>query len=369
MVEQNLADSVTDERTDLVGMDRADLQAVTEAIGEPAYRSRQIYQWIYQRGVTDFAEMHNLSKATRARLAEAYRIGRPDVSTAQLSTDGTRKWLLGFADGNEAETVFIPEAPRGTLCVSSQIGCTLTCAFCHTGTQRLVRNLEPSEIVGQIMLARDALDAWPAAAENRPLTNIVMMGMGEPLYNFENVKKALSIVIDDEGLAMSRRRVTLSTSGLVPEIRRCGHEIGCMLAISLHAVRDDVRDMLVPINRKWPIKDLMDACRDYSTLSNARRITFEYVMLKGMNDSLDDARELTRLMSDIPSKVNLIPFNPWPGSVFECSSNSQIDRFAKLLRDAGCVATVRSPRGQDIMAACGQLKSDSVRQRRSVAAG
>lgn len=367
MTEQQITEGVKDERIDLVGMDRVDLEGVTSALGEPKYRSGQIYQWIYQRGVTDFGDMLNLSKATRARLTEQYRIGRPDVATAQLSADGTRKWLLGFADGNEAETVFIPEAPRGTLCVSSQIGCTLTCAFCHTGTQRLVRNLEPSEIVGQIMLARDALDAWPAAAVNRPLTNIVMMGMGEPLYNFENVKKALSIVIDDEGLAMSRRRVTLSTSGLVPEIRRTGHEIGCMLAISLHAVNNELRDVLVPINRKWPIKDLMDACRDYATLSNARRITFEYVMLKGINDSLADARELARLMSDIPSKVNLIPFNPWPGSVYECSSGNAIDRFAKILRDAGCVATVRSPRGQDIMAACGQLKSESVRQRRSAA--
>lgn len=357
-----------DPRTDLVGMDRADLEAVTAALGEPAYRSRQIYQWIYQRGVTDFAEMLNLSKATRAKLTESYRIGRPAVGTAQKSVDGTRKWLLGFADGNLAETVFIPEEPRGTLCVSSQVGCTLTCSFCHTGTQRLVRNLEPSEIVGQIMLARDALEAWPAAAVNRPLTNIVMMGMGEPLYNFENVKKALSIVIDDEGLAMSRRRVTLSTSGIVPEIRRCGREIGCMLAISLHAVRDELRDELVPINRKYKIAELMDACRDYATLSNARRITFEYVMLKGVNDSLADARELVRLMSDIPSKVNLIPFNPWPGAIYECSSNNAIDRFAKLLREAGCVATVRSPRGQDIMAACGQLKSESVRERRSAVA-
>ena len=357
-----------DPRIDLVGMDRDDLKGVTDALGEPAYRSRQLYQWIYQRGVTDFAEMHNLSKATRAKLDETYRIGRPAVGTAQQSVDGTRKWLLGFADGNLAETVFIPEEPRGTLCVSSQVGCTLTCSFCHTGTQRLVRNLEASEIVGQIMLARDALDAWPAAAVNRPLTNIVMMGMGEPLYNFENVKKALSIVIDDEGLAMSRRRVTLSTSGIVPEIRRFGREIGCMLAISLHAVHDELRDELVPINRKYKIAELMDACRDYSTLSNARRITFEYVMLKGVNDSLAEARELVRLMSDIPSKVNLIPFNPWPGSVYECSSNNAIDRFASLLLDAGCVATVRSPRGQDIMAACGQLKSASVRQRRSAAA-
>lgn len=361
-------DSVAvDPRTDLVGMDRADLQSVTDALGEPAYRARQIYQWIYQRGVTDFAEMLNLSKATRAKLTDSYRIGRPTVGTAQKSVDGTRKWLLGFADGNLAETVFIPEEPRGTLCVSSQVGCTLTCSFCHTGTQRLVRNLEPSEIVGQIMLARDALEAWPAAAENRPLTNIVMMGMGEPLYNFENVKKALSIVTDDEGIAMSRRRVTLSTSGIVPEIRRCGHEIGCMLAISLHAVRDELRDELVPINRKYKIAELMDACRDYATLSNARRITFEYVMLKDVNDSLADARELARLMSDIPSKVNLIPFNPWPGAIYECSSNNAIDRFAKLLREAGCVATVRSPRGQDIMAACGQLKSESVRERRSAA--
>ena len=357
-----------DPRIDLVGMDRDDLKGVTDALGESAYRSRQLYQWIYQRGVTDFAEMYNLSKTTRAKLDETYRIGRPSVGTSQNSVDGTRKWLLGFADGNLAETVFIPEKPRGTLCVSSQVGCTLTCSFCHTGTQRLVRNLEVSEIVGQIMLARDALDAWPAAAVNRPLTNIVMMGMGEPLYNFENVKKALSITIDDEGLAMSRRRVTLSTSGIVPEIRRCGREIGCMLAISLHAVHDELRDELVPINRKYKIAELMDACRDYSTLSNARRITFEYVMLKGVNDSLAEARELVRLMADIPSKVNLIPFNQWPGAIYECSSNNAIDRFASVLRDAGCVATVRSPRGQDIMAACGQLKSASVRQRRSAAA-
>ena len=357
-----------DPRIDLVGMDRDDLKGVTDALGESAYRSRQLYQWIYQRGVTDFAEMYNLSKTTRAKLDETYRIGRPSVGTAQKSVDGTRKWLLGFADGNLAETVFIPEKPRGTLCVSSQVGCTLTCSFCHTGTQRLVRNLKVSEIVGQIMLARDALDAWPAAVVNRPLTNIVMMGMGEPLYNFENVKKALSITIDDEGLAMSRRRVTLSTSGIVPEIRRCGREIGCMLAISLHAVHDELRDELVPINRKYKIAELMDACRDYSTLSNARRITFEYVMLKGVNDSLAEARELVRLMADIPSKVNLIPFNQWPGAIYECSSNNAIDRFASLLRDAGCVATVRSPRGQDIMAACGQLKSASVRQRRSVEA-
>ncbi len=369
MVETQTDNVVDDSRVDLVGMDRADLEGVTAALGEPAYRGRQIYQWIYQRGVTDFEEMHSLSKATRAKLADSYRIGRPAVGAAQISSDGTRKWLLGFADGNEAETVFIPEEPRGTLCLSSQVGCTLTCSFCHTGTQRLVRNLEPSEIVGQIMLARDALDAWPAAVMNRPLTNIVMMGMGEPLYNFGNVKKALSIVIDDEGLAMSRRRVTLSTSGIVPEIRRCGREIGCMLAISLHAVRDELRDTLVPINRKYPIEELMAACRDYGTLSNARRITFEYVMLKGINDSLADARELARLMSDIPSKVNLIPFNPWPGSAYECSSNNAIDRFAKLLRDAGCVATLRSPRGQDIMAACGQLKSESVRRQRSAAAG
>ncbi len=350
---------------DLVGMDRDDLKGVTDALGEPAYRSRQLYQWIYQRGVTDFAEMYNLSKRTRAKLEESYRIGRPAVGTAEKSVDGTRKWLIGFADGNLAETVFIPEKPRGTLCVSSQVGCTLTCSFCHTGTQRLGRNLEASEIVGQIMLARDALGAWPAAAVNRPVTNIVMMGMGEPLYNFENVKKALSIVIDDEGLAMSRRRVTLSTSGIVPEIRRCGREIGCMLAISLHAVNDELRDELVPINRKYKIAELMDACREYSTLSNARRITFEYVMLKGVNDSLAEARELVRLMADIPSKVNLIPFNPWPGAIYECSSNNAIDRFASVLRDAGCVATVRSPRGQDIMAACGQLKSSSVRQQRS----
>ncbi len=354
-------------RTDLIGLDRTELEAVAVALGEPAYRGGQLYQWLYQQGVTDFEAMSNLSKSLRGRLAAEYRIGRPRVAEDLLSSDGTRKWLLGFGDANEAETVFIPEAPRGTLCVSSQIGCTLTCTFCHTGTQRLVRNLEVSEILGQILHARDAMDAWPAAVENRPLTNLVMMGMGEPLYNFDNVKKALKIVIDDEGIAMSRRRVTLSTSGVVPGIRRCGREIGVMLAISLHAVRDELRDTLVPINRKWPIAELLDACRDYATLSNARRITFEYVMLKGVNDTAADARELIRLIADIPSKVNLIPFNPWPGVAFECASARSIGRFADILRDANCVATVRGPRGRDIMAACGQLKSESVRQRRAAA--
>jgi 23S rRNA (adenine2503-C2)-methyltransferase len=357
-----------DPRIDLVGMNCAAITDLLQSMGQPAFRGKQIYQWIYQRGLTDFAEMTNLSKGLRERLSAECRIGRPRTDMDLLSVDGTRKWLLGFGDRNQAEMVSIPEETRGTLCVSSQVGCTLTCAFCHTGTQRLVRNLTAPEIVGQVMLARDAYGLWPASKENTLLTNIVMMGMGEPLYNFDNVAKALKIVMDGDGLAMSRRRVTLSTSGVVPGIRQCGQELGVMLAISLHAVRDDLRDVLVPINRKWPIAELLQACREYQTLSNARRITFEYVMLKGVNDSEADARELVRLVSGIPCKINLIPFNPWPGVSFECSDEATIGRFAAIVHKMGLIATVRSPRGRDILAACGQLKSESVRQRRVAAA-
>jgi len=353
---------------DLLGMDRGELESMAEAMGEPAYRGRQVYQWIYQRGLTDFSQMLNLPKSMRERLAAQYRIGRPAIDANPVSVDGTRKWLLGFGDHTQAEMVLIPERTRGTLCISSQVGCTLTCTFCHTGTQRLVRNLTAGEIVGQFALARDALGLWPASRATDKLTNVVMMGMGEPLYNFDNVAKALRIVMDGDGLSMSRRRVTLSTSGVVPGIRRCGEELGVMLAISLHAVRDELRDELVPINRKWPIAVLLDACREYRAASNARRITFEYVMLKDVNDSPADARELIRLIEGIPSKINLIPFNPWPGVAFECSSDRTIERFVGILRDRGAVATIRSPRGRDIFAACGQLKSDSVHKRARVAA-
>ena len=353
-----------DPRPNLMGMDRDDLAAALAPLGVEGFRARQIFQWIYNRGVTDFADMTNLSKALRAELAERFRIERLGVATEQRSTDGTRKWLVRFDDGQEAESVHIPESDRGTLCVSSQVGCTLTCSFCHTGTQKLVRNLEAAEVVGQIMLARDAFGEWPSPSEDRQLTNIVMMGMGEPLYNFENVKKALKIAMDPEGLAVSRRKITLSTSGVVPMMRRCGEEIGVMLAVSLHAVRDEVRDELVPINRKWPIAELLQACRDYAGLSNARRVTFEYVMLKGVNDSQADARELVRLLAGIPSKINLIPFNPWPGSVYECSDDKMIKAFADTVNRAGYVVTVRTPRGRDILAACGQLKSESVREKR-----
>jgi 23S rRNA (adenine2503-C2)-methyltransferase len=354
-----------DPRPNLIGMDRADMAAALAPLGLAPYRAGQVFQWVYNRGVTDFDAMTNLSKGLRAQLAERFRIDRPQVGDMQQSVDGTRKWLVRFADAQEAETVFIPEPDRGTLCVSSQIGCTLTCSFCHTGTQKLVRNLEPAEILGQLMLARDTLGEWPASQVDRQLTNIVMMGMGEPLYNFDNVKKALTIALDGEGIAISRRKITLSTSGVVPMIRRAGEEIGVMLAISLHAVRDDVRDLLVPINRKWPIAELLQACRDYPTTNNARRITFEYVMLKGINDSDADARELARLLQGIPSKVNLIPFNPWPGSAYECSDDARIQRFADIINRAGYVSTVRTPRGRDILAACGQLKSESVRARKA----
>jgi 23S rRNA (adenine2503-C2)-methyltransferase len=353
---------------ELLGLDRSEMESMAEAMGEAAYRGRQVYQWIYQHGLTDFSQMLNLPKAMRERLAADYRIGRPGIDADPVSVDGTRKWLLGFGDNTQAEMVLIPERTRGTLCISSQVGCTLTCTFCHTGTQRLVRNLTPGEIVGQFMLARDALDLWPASQATTKLTNVVMMGMGEPLYNFDNVAKALHIAMDGDGLSMSRRRVTLSTSGVVPGIRRCGEELGVMLAISLHAVRDELRDELVPINRKWPIAELLDACREYRTASNARRITFEYVMLKDVNDSPADARELVRLIEGIPAKVNLIPFNPWPGVAYECSSDHAIERFADILRDRGLVATVRRPRGRDIFAACGQLKSESVHKRAKVAA-
>ena len=352
-------------RRNLVGLDRAELAAEMAAFGAEPFRARQLWHWIYHRGATSFDQMTSLSKAFRASLAERYEIARPAVSRALQSSDGTRKWLLRFGDGQEVECVHIPESDRGALCVSSQVGCTLTCKFCHTGTQRLVRNLEAAEIVGQVMIARDALGEWPSPAEDRQLTNIVMMGMGEPLYNFDNVAKALKITMDHEGLSISRRKITLSTAGVVPMIGRCGAELGVNLAISLHAVRDELRDHLVPLNKKYPIAELLEACRSYPGSSNARRITFEYVMLKGVNDTPADARELVRLLAGIPAKVNLIPFNPWPGAPFERSSEASIETFAEIVNAAGYSSPVRTPRGEDIMAACGQLKSASVKLRRS----
>ncbi len=375
-----LADSLpppqADRRETLIGQDREGLAARLEQLGVPERQSRmrvgQLWNWLYVQGATDFARMTNIAKEFRAELDASFTLARPEIVTEQVSSDGTRKWLLRLDDGKEVETVYIPEEDRGTLCISSQVGCTLTCSFCHTGTQRLVRNLTPAEIVGQIMIARDRLGDWPGAvAEDkrgipdteRKITNVVLMGMGEPLYNFDNVRDAMAIAADGEGLSVSKRRITLSTSGVVPEIPRWGEEAGTMLAISLHAVRDELRDTLVPINKKWPIKDLLDACRAYPGLSNAKRITFEYVMLKGVNDSIADAKELVRLLAKIPAKINLIPFNPWPGAPYECSDWERIEKFGEVVNRAGYASPVRSPRGRDIMAACGQLKSASVKQR------
>lgn len=350
-----------DGRTGLIGLSRQQVTDLLVEMGEKPFRARQVWHWIYKRGVTDFEAMTDINRDLRARLTEKFSIGRPAIAKSEASTDGTHKWLLAMPDGQEIETVFIPESDRGTLCVSSQVGCTLTCRFCHTGTQRLVRNLTPGEIVGQLMVARDHLGDWTAGPGERRVTNIVMMGMGEPLYNFANVAQALHIVMDGEGLSLSRRRITLSTSGVVPMMQRCGEEIGVNLAVSLHAVTDTLRDELVPLNRKYPLAELIAACRSYPGASNARRITFEYVMLDGVNDSPADAKSLVRLIAGIPAKLNLIPFNPWPGAPYRCSSDKAIDRFAKIVMDAGYASPVRTPRGRDISAACGQLKSDSVR--------
>ncbi len=369
----------------LAGASRDDLLEAFAQLGvlekQRRMRVAQLWSWIYARGVVSFDEMSDVSKDLRSELAGAYSLERPEIVSEQVSQDGTRKWLMRLpkrehdAQGPEVETVYIPESDRGTLCISSQVGCTLTCTFCHTGTQKLVRNLTHAEIVGQILLARDRIGDWPGANapddggrlpnSDRKITNIVLMGMGEPLYNFDNVCEAMKIAADSGGLAHSRRRITLSTSGVVPEIARWGKEAGTMLAISLHAVRDELRDILVPINRKYPIKDLLDACRSYPGLSNARRITFEYVMLKGVNDSLADARALVRLLAGIPAKINLIPFNAWPGAEYECSEWEQIERFAEIVNKAGYASPVRTPRGRDILAACGQLKSASVKLRAS----
>ena len=349
----------------IVGLSREELNERFLNLGLKKFRSGQVWHWLYHKGVTSFEEMTTLSKTVREQLRQKFAIKRPMIIEKQTSIDGTIKWLLQFEDGTKAETVFIPEEDRGTLCISSQVGCTLNCSFCHTGTQRLVRNLTPSELVGQILIAFDELSAWPSAQAGRPVTNIVLMGMGEPLYNLDNVITALKIVMDNEGISISKRRITLSTSGIVPEIYKCGLETDVNLAISLHAVTDDVRNILVPINKKYPIKDLLRACREYPGVSNSRRITFEYVMLKGINDSISDAKALIKLMEGIPAKINLIPFNPWPGSPYERSEKSQIEQFAKIILKAGYPSPVRTPRGDDILAACGQLKSGSVKEKRS----
>jgi 23S rRNA (adenine2503-C2)-methyltransferase len=396
-----------DGRVDVMGLPKKDIAALFEQAGLDAkaakLRAKQVYHWLYHRGATDFEAMTDIAKTMRPWLTERFVIGRPEVVEAQLSTDGTRKWLLRTDDGHDFEMVFIPDADRGTLCVSSQVGCTLNCRFCHTGTMRLVRNLTPGEIVGQVMLARDALGEWPNPraggdlmpqppiqptevhacaetqddedeeeggdyrADGRLLTNIVMMGMGEPLYNFDNVRDALKLVMDGEGLALSKRRITLSTSGVVPLMARAGEEIGVNLAVSLHAVTKEVRDEIVPINKKFGIEELLQACADYPGASNARRITFEYVMLKDKNDSDDDARELIRLIKQykLPAKVNLIPFNPWPGAPYECSTPERIRRFSEMVFEAGISAPVRTPRGRDIDAACGQLKTAAEKKSRA----
>jgi len=397
----------SDGRLDLLGLTRGQIAGLFENAGLDArqakLRAKQVFHWLYHRGVTEFEAMTDIAKTMRPWLAERFVIGRPEIVEAQLSSDGTRKWLLRTADGHDFEMVFIPDADRGTLCVSSQVGCTLNCRFCHTGTMRLVRNLTPGEIVGQVMLARDALGEWPKGnaspraggdprqpracspevpafagtheddddseytADGRLLTNIVMMGMGEPLYNFDNVRDALKIVMDGDGLALSKRRITLSTSGVVPMMARCGEEIGTNLAVSLHAVNKEVRDEIVPLNRKYGLEELLEACAAYPGASNARRITFEYVMLKDKNDSDEDARELVRLLKryKLPAKVNLIPFNPWPGAPYECSAPERVRRFSEIVFEAGISAPVRTPRGRDIDAACGQLKTSAEKKSRA----
>ena len=356
-----------DGRRDLVGMDRTELTAEMAAIGEPAFRVKQLWHWIYHQGVTDFARMSSIAKPLQVRLSEKFVIGRPEAAVVQTSVDETRKFLFRFRDGQEAETVYIPDPveDRGAVCISSQVGCTLSCRFCHTGTQTLVRNLGAPEIVGQFMAARDSYGEWPSPKGETPrlLSTIVLMGMGEPLYNYTNVAKAMKIVMDGEGIGLSRRRITLSTSGVVPMMDRAGAELGVNLAVSLHAVTDELRNELVPLNRKYPIAEVLAACRRYPPASNARRITFEYIMLKGVNDSEAEARELVRLIAGLPAKVNLIPFNPWPGSKYEVSGKAALDRFAAIVMAAGFSAPIRTPRGQDILAACGQLRTESRRER------
>jgi 23S rRNA (adenine2503-C2)-methyltransferase len=362
-------------KTNIIGLTRDQLRDALIAAGTPEKQAKmrlgQVWQWVYHWGVRDFALMSNLAKDYRSLLAENFSIELPEIVTRQISTDGTRKYLVRIAGGHEVEVVYIPETDRGTLCISSQVGCTLTCSFCHTGTQKLVRNLTAAEIVGQVLLARDDLDEWPVQGapkvETRLVSNIVLMGMGEPLYNFDNVRDAMKVVMDGEGIALGRRRITLSTSGVVPEIARTATEIGCLLAVSFHATTDEVRDQLVPINKKWNIATLLDALRDYPNLSNSERITFEYVMLDHVNDTKEDAYRLIELLRGIPAKINLIPFNEWPGAPYKRSSGNRIHAFADILYHAGFATPIRTPRGEDIMAACGQLKSATEKQRKSAA--
>jgi 23S rRNA (adenine2503-C2)-methyltransferase len=354
----------------LAGLTKAELAERVVAIGVDAgkakMRAEQLWRWIYHYGATDFAAMTNVAKELRAVLAEHYTLARPEIVTQQISQDGTRKWLIRLGPGTEAECVFIPDVGRsGALCVSSQVGCTLNCTFCHTGTQALVRNLTAAEIVAQVMIARDALEEWPTSNEDRALTNIVFMGMGEPLYNLDNVAKAVDIIADGDGVSISRRRITISTAGVAPRIKELGERTGAMLAISLHATNDPLRNELVPLNKKYALEELFAAIREYPSLGNAKRVTFEYVMLKGVNDSLAEARALVKLLAGVPAKINLIPFNPWPGSPYECSDWDQIEKFAEVLNRAGYASPIRTPRGRDILAACGQLRSESVKVRAS----
>ena len=355
--------TTADGRRDLVGLDRAEIVALLTEIGEPAFRAKQLWHWIYFQGATDFSRMSSIARPLQEKLAQHFVVGRPETAVSQLSSDETRKFLFKFRDGQEAETVYIPDRreDRGAICISSQVGCTLSCRFCHTGTQNLVRNLGVAEIVGQFMAARDCYAEWPSPSGDTPrlLSTIVLMGMGEPLYNYENIAKAMKIVMDGEGIGLSRRRITLSTSGVVPMMDRCGDELGVNLAISLHAVTDDLRDELVPLNRKYPIKELIAACKRYPAASNSRRITFEYIMLDGINDSEAEARALVELIAGLPAKVNLIPFNPWPGSQYQPSSPARLDKFSRIVMDAGFSSPIRTPRGQDILAACGQLRTES----------
>ena len=347
------------EKIPLSDLSYAEMTAAFASLGLEKFRGGQVWQWMYQRGLKDFETMSNVGKPARALLAEHFSLARPAVDREEISADGTRKWLFRFADGNKAETVFIPEEDRATLCISSQVGCTLSCTFCHTGTQKLVRNLKAGEIVGQVMAAKDALADWSNGTGERKITNIVLMGMGEPLFNYDNVAKAMRIIMDGAGISLSRKRITLSTSGHVPLIKQAADELGINLAISLHAVRDELRDVLVPLNKRWKIAELLDACRYHAERHTSQRVTFEYVMLDGVNDSDADAKRLVQLIRGIPAKINLIPFNPWPGTIYTCSSPQRIKQFASIVQNAGYASPVRTPRGQDILAACGQLKSDS----------
>ncbi|HBM90733.1 MAG TPA: 23S rRNA (adenine(2503)-C(2))-methyltransferase RlmN [Rhodospirillaceae bacterium] len=353
-----------DGKRNLIGLTLAELKSEMETLGLEPFRAKQLWAWIYCHGVRDFEKMTNLGKSVRAKLAKHFVVWRPTIKTEQISVDGSRKWLMAMADGHEIEAVYIPEEDRGSLCVSSQIGCTNKCSFCHTGTMRLVRNLNASEILMQVMHVKDVLGEWGTIPKARLLSNIVIMGMGEPLFNYEPVAKAVKLIMDEEGISIGRRKITLSTSGVVPMIKRCGEELGINLAISLHAVTNELRNELIPLNKKYPIEELLQACRDYPAASNARRITFEYVMLKGINDGPADAKELVRLLRGIPAKINLLPYNPWPGSPYESSDDATIQKFGDYVNAAGYASPIRTPRGRDIMAACGQLKSASQKEKK-----